>query len=280
MGAKLAEFRSAARQISSDVTVLIGLISGQSGQDASRALERMLDDSAARNHRLQESSEALATVRDLASRILRTFSHLRQTVSTFRALCTLTRIETATLGGASSGLGNLADEVKPLSESIQASGDVILDASSQLEASVFFVLQHCSDLQDRQRRELPPLIAGVTGTLAALEERRRQAEEVSLQQARQYRQMGEAIEQLVTSLQVHDMTRQQIEHVTHAFEQILGPGPLPAGGPAVLSVQSHQLLSANQVFTSSIGRIESDLESIASRGFDFGSPGAPRSVGR
>lgn len=260
------EFRAATRSISSEATALLELVSGECGQDSTRALGGILKDSSARNESIQASGEALAGVRDLSRTILLAFSQLRNTVATFHALCTLTRIETSSLGSGDSVFGNLVDEVKRLSESIQLSGEVIVESSAQVEESIELALLRCARLKSRLLTELPPLMDGVSRALAALAERRQKVQQTSVQQAGQYREMGEAIDQLVTSLQAHDITRQQIEHVTDAMESLVPKmsGFRPSGA-AVLSLQSHQLLSASRVFAASIERIESDLASIATR---------------
>jgi hypothetical protein len=265
VGGSLIEFRSAVRQISSEMTALIELISGEGGED--RALACMLGDSAQRDTRIHESGMALANVRELSHRILLAFSELRNTVSTFHTLCTLTRIESSRLGVASADFANLANEVKPLSASIETSGQAIFEAYSRLEGSVEAALQRCANLRSRQQQELPPLVAGVTDALGALEERRERAYHTSVRQAEQYQAMGDGIEKLVTSLQMHDITRQQIEHVTEALERLLpqSESPLPRSATPVLALQSHQLWSAGQLFAESVGRIESDLDDIAGR---------------
>jgi hypothetical protein len=261
VGGKLMEFRVAARQISSDMTALVEVVSAEGGQD--RALASMLEDSTHRNARIEESGKALAEVRDLSRKILLAFSQLRDTVSTFRALCILTRIETSRLGAASLAFAHLADEVKPLSERIHASGEVIWEASAQLQESVEAALKRCSSLQAQQLEELPPLIAGVTGALGVLEEHRESAYRTSADQAAQYREMGEAIEQLVNSLQIHDSTRQQLEHVAQALEEIKPRFSNTGRTRAILSLQSRQLLSAGQAFSASIDRIGNELEAIS-----------------
>jgi hypothetical protein len=268
VGGKLMEFSSAARTVSAEMTSLIELISGECGEEASAALARLLEEANRKNARIEQNGRTLALIRGLSQRILVAFSQLRDTVSVFRALCTLTRIETVRLEGISSVFGSLADDVKPLSESIHAGGVVILEASSRLDAKVREALERSSILQARQRQELPPLIDGVEKALEALRERRETARRTSLHQADQYRQMADAIHKLVGSLQMHDITRQQIEHVGEALEQLLPPaagGSLPPHAPAVLSLQSHQLWNAGDVFALSIGRIVDDLDTIAGR---------------
>jgi methyl-accepting chemotaxis protein len=273
VGGKLQEFRSVARQISSDMAALTELISGEHGGNASHALARMLEYSREMDTRTEQSGQALGTVQDLSCSIRKSFAGLRSTVSVFRTLCTLTRIETSRLGGAGSGFGDLADEVRPLSESIQSSGENILAAASLLDQGIQSALLSCSEIRARQLTELPSLLASVTSSLKSFEERRERVCEGSTRQAAQHKEICDAIDNLVTSIQFHDITRQQIQHVTDALRQLTSesaPGrlnrtTLPPNGQAILSLQSSQLSSAARVFASSTARIESDLETISGR---------------
>ena len=122
---------------------------------------------------MQESSRAaktLARVHDHSCRIRLAFGGLRNTVAVFRTLCTLTRIETSRLGSSGADFGDLAAEVGPLSESIQASGEGVLEASSRLDQCVQSAIRSASDLRVRQLKELGALIAGVVDSLEAFEE--------------------------------------------------------------------------------------------------------------
>jgi methyl-accepting chemotaxis protein len=273
VGEKLMEFRSTARQIASDMAAMTELISGEQGRNASHALTRLLEHSSEMDARIQQSGEALGQVRDFSRHIRQAFSGLRNTVSVFRTLCTLTRIETSRLGGAGLDLGHLAAEVGPLSESIQSSGERVLEASHRLDHDVQSAIRGASDLQATQLKELPALIAGVSESWRSLEERRKCAAESSDRQAAQFAAVCEAIEELVGSIQFHDITRQQIEHVVEALRQLCsewtsrgGNLDSAAGGARiVLVLQSTHLSEAARIFTSSVERMQRGLESIAVR---------------
>jgi methyl-accepting chemotaxis protein len=276
VGEKLAEFRATARQISSDSAALTELISGEHGSHGSHALTRMLAHAKGLDARIEQSGQALAEVRDLSSRIRGAFAGLRNTVSIFHTLCTLTRIETSRLGNAGSDFADLAAEVRPLSESIQLSGEGVLQASSRLEQGVQSAIENASHLRVKQLRELPALIAGVMGSLRSFAERQQRAAESSVRQTAQYEALCGAVDGVVTSIQFHDITRQQIEHVVQALRQLRSigggrgnPDSLPPGGGAVLALQSSQLSGAAAVFAVSIERMEHDLESIAARAQDM-----------
>lgn len=273
VGEKLMEFRSTARQIAADMAVLTELISGEQGRNASQALAGMLEHSQEMDARIGQSGQAWGQVRDLSGRIRLAFAGLRNTVSVFRTLCTLTRIETARLGTSGDGFGDLAAEVRPLSELIQSSGEGVIESSSRLDQSVQSAIRSGSDLRARQLQELPALIAGVIQGLQSFEERQQRAAESTARQAAQYEALSKAVDGVVQSIQFHDITGQQIEHVAQALRQLRsesGSGrgsrdSLPEEARAILSLQSSQLAKAAGIFASSIERIERDLESIAAR---------------
>ena len=271
VGEKLGEFRLTARQIASDMTNLAELISGERGGTASRALTRILEHSKVLDSRIEQSGRAFGQMHDLSGRVRLAFAGLRNTVSIFRTLCTLTQIETSRLGSAGGDFGDLAAEVRPLSESIQLSGERVLEASARLDEGVQRAMHSGSELRIRQLRELPGLMAGVMDSLESFDERRRRAAEASSSQAAQYATLCEAVDDMVRSIQFHDITRQQVEHVVQALSQLRSERagergvPLPAGAGAFLALECSQLSAAREVFASSFACMERDLESISGR---------------
>ncbi len=273
VGEKLMEFRSAARQIASDMAAMTELISGEQGRHASHALTRMLEHCQEMGGQMERSGQGLGRIRELSRSIRLAFSGLPHTVSVFRTLCTLTRIETARLGGTGADLGHLTAEVGPLSESIQTSGEGVLEASYGLDHEIQSAMRRGAELQATQLQELPALIAGVMDGLKSFDERRNWALESSGQQAAQYAAVCGSIDDLVESIQFHDITRQQIEHVIEALERLGADGEgrressdSHAGdGSIVLTLQARHLSEAASIFATSIERMEGDLRGIAER---------------
>ena len=273
VGEKLIEFRQAARRVASDMAALTELISGEQGRNASHALTRMLEYSRAMDAEIEQSAQALGQVRDLSCRIRLAFAGLHNRVSVFRTLCTLTQIETSRLGRTGADFGDLATAVRPLSESIQSSGEGVLEASSRLDQGIQIAMRSGSELRARQLKELPALIAAVIDSLQSLDERGQRAAELSARQAAQYDAVCGAVDDVVRSVQFHDITRQQIEHVVQALNQLCsasesgrgGRRTYPPGARAVLALQSSQLSGAAGIFAASLESMERDLENIAVR---------------
>jgi len=277
VGGKLMDFMSLARQISSDMAVLSELIAGEHGRSASAALVQVREDAQQMGVRMEQSGQALAAIKELSGRVRQAFSKLRETVSIFRTLCTLTRVETARLSSDVSSFSDLADQVKPLSESIQSSGERVLTSSSDLDRKVQQALGNAADLSVRELREVHSLISNVVEGLKSFEDGQQRALEASGRQAAQHREVCQAIEDLVRSIQFHDITRQQIEHVCQALRQICsevgsreGTGsPAPAHTRAALTLESSQLAGAASAFAASVAHMEGDLEAIAVRVSDM-----------
>ncbi len=262
VGEKLMEFRGCARRIAADMAALAGLTSGEHGRNAAQALECVLEHSRAIRARIEASGDSLENVRALARRVRQSFSGLTHAVATFRTLCTLTRIETSRLGATSAGFADLAEEVRPLSESIQASGELVLAAAATLDQGVEKALRNAVTLREQQLRELPELIAAVREGMQAFTAQQQRAAEATVRQAAQYEELGAAVNDLVRSIQFHDITRQQIEHVMEALRPLSGGAP---PGRSLVALQSSQLQSAGRVFASAVEGIERDLDAVADR---------------
>lgn len=269
VGEKLTEFRTSARQISSDTAAITELIAGEQGRNASKALRQLLEHSQELDGRIERSGQAFTNVRELSNRLRKAFSGLTNMVAVFRSLCTLTQIETARLGGAGADLGHLAAEIRPLSESIQVSGEAVVASSNRLDQAVQRAMRSGSELRITHLKEMPLLIASVLGSLESFEERRRLAFESSSRQAAEYAAVSEAVDDLVGSIQFHDITRQQVEHVLEALRQFRAglsrAGFSPIETRTILTLQSSQLAEAARLFAQSIERMDGDLANIAGR---------------
>lgn len=272
VGGKLVEFRSTASDIAQDMASVTELISGEEARRASGALGQLLEHGKEIDSGIERSSQALEQIRELAVRLRHSFSGLGNMVAVFGNLCTLTQIETARLGGAGADLGHLASEIRPLSESIQKSGESVLQASAHLDEAVQSALGTGAALRAAELKQMPALISGVLANLQAFEQQRGLAAEASREQAAEYAALSQAIEELVGSIQFHDITRQQVEHVFQALRHFRSRGKgrtsgdsSPVDARAFLILQSSQLREAARLFADSIARIEQALASLAGR---------------
>jgi hypothetical protein len=267
IGAGLSEFLSATRGISAELTALMDDISGEGGEALSQALSGTFEHCLAMRTRAEEGGQSLARLHAAAGRIRGSFLSVAQTVSRFRVVGTLARIETARLGGTIDGeLMHLADEVRSLTESIEAKAETVVETAAAMDARIARALAEVAEMETAEMANLPAVVESILSGLSALRERQSMAHGMSGRLAERCRAASGAIEDLATSLQVHDITRQQVEHVIAGLGQLTGsrgPDAPGVGEAAVLALESSQLAAARRTFLESVDRITRSLDEIA-----------------
>ncbi len=214
-----------------------------------------------------ERSRDLKSLREGAGAVRGTFSGFRDFVATFRALCTLTRIETARLGGAGADFGSLTEDVESLAESMGAKAENVLEAAILLDQRVQDTFAKLSDV-DVLLKDLSLVIAGVMGSLDDFSNQQAAAVALSTRLVSDCNSAAASIKDAVMSIQFHDITRQQVEHVIDALGQVQAenrdrPSCLSREATAALALEASQLADAEKKFTVSVARLSDDLGNIA-----------------
>jgi methyl-accepting chemotaxis protein len=271
IGEKLTEFIAAVRLISSELGVLTNLISGEHGLRAAEALTRALDRSRDMQSRAEEGAGTLNRLREEAGQLKQTLSGFKGTVSTFRTLGVLTRIETARLGSAGADFGNLADDVKSLAGNVQTRVDGALDTAGLLLGPIESAMQNISALEEGQVKDLPSVVAAVLASLSSFRDIQNRAHESSVRLQARYGAIADAFGKLIVSIQFHDITRQQVEHVIEALDRLRsasggtggGVSHCPPDAAAILALESSQLADAGEKFAASVASVGRSLDEIA-----------------
>ena len=261
IGEKLAGFIDAVNLISSDLIALGDLISGEQGIRASQALTCALDRSVEMGARSEAGNSVLSSLRQETHRLKQTLTGFKTTVSSFRLLGVMTRIETARLGDASSEFGNLADDVKSLTAVVQARVANALDTASSLIPPIESALQNAQDL--------PAVISKVMASLSTFRDLQEKAHASAVRLGIQYAPISDAFKRLIVSMQFHDITRQQIEHVIDMLRHLCSEPEEDSleddrgKTAAILRLQSSQLGDAARKFAASVASIAQSLDEIA-----------------
>jgi len=263
IGRKLTGFMQTVTLISSELTALGSLLSGERGARASEALTGALDRFREMSASTEQSSGLLSTMRQEAGRLGKTLSGFEGTLSTFHTIAVLTRVETARLGSAGADFGNLADDLKLLAGDIQARIASALDAAAELIPLSESVVHQVSALEEGRAIDLPPAIARVLASLASFRDMQTRMRDASVRLAARYDAISAAFHNLIVSIQFHDITRQQVEHVIEALRRFGGGSGLPGDAAAVLGLQSMQLAAAGEKFSGSAASIAHNLDRIA-----------------
>lgn len=162
---------------------------------------------------LKEISSVLLTVVDELSGFKRIIKHLRM-------LGISTRIESARLSQDDAGFVSLAENVENLSSKINDKAGHIREKSVNLSKVIGETITKIIYLENKQREETSLILNGINGNLSRLDSKYKMCSEKTSEVSIGSSAISQDINRIVTSIQFHDITRQQIEHVGEAIEQI------------------------------------------------------------
>ena len=273
IGDKLGEFIKAVNLISCDLKALGSLISGEHGVRASQALTSALDHSREMAARVEEGNALLSSMRQEARLLKQNLSGFEGTVSTFRTLGVLMRIETARLVSSGDSFGHLADDVKLLAADVRTKVETALPATALLIPAIESAMQDVAALEEGQTKDLPSVISQVLANLSSFRDIEKQVNDASARLGDAYNAISDAFKKLIVSLQFHDITRQQVEHVIDVLRGLLSESGGAGGGilnrqhdtAAVVALQSMQLAGAGARFADSAASVVHNMDEIAKR---------------
>ena len=277
IGEKLTGFTGTVKTISSELTGLADQLLGQQGLRASEALTGTLEHARRMVACAEDRAALLGGMRQNADRVKHTLNGFKDTLSTFHILGVLTRIETAHLGNSGADFGHLADDVKALADTIQGKIESALETAARLIPPIEAVLQGVSAHLEGSAKDLPRVLAEVLAELEEFRAMQNRTREATLRLEARYSAISEAFNDLIVSIQFHDITRQQVEHVSEALGRLC-PASGAADGAAsrdhtdpvaVLALQSMQLADAGGKFAASVASLEHSLNQIASNVLDM-----------
>ena len=268
IGGKLAEFMQTVSVISSELTALAN---AEHGQQASEALTHALDRSTKKRAAQGNRDLGLADMRHEVVQLKRTLSGFQETVSTFRTLGLLTRIETARLGSTGADFSGLADDVSLLAGQVHSKVTSAMTIADSLIPPIESAMREIAALEAGQTKDLPALISSTLASLSSFREVQDRAHDSSDRLAAEFGKVSDAFKKLIVSIQFHDITRQQVEHVIEVLRRLNSeymklagnPSSHPRGTAAVLALQSAQLADADKKFRASVESVERNLEGIA-----------------
>lgn len=279
LGARLQEFAHSVRDLTRQASELAELTSGEEldrgAEELSIELERMrkIVGGDTSSQSLQELDSILEV-----SRKLRTLSQdFRRIVKKLQMLGISTRIESARLGSMGRGFTTLADDVEKLAYTIISHSSQITEQAESLCVLVASVRERTTSILDTQRACSTDIFSTIEDNLRSLVNLTHKSAQVSAELPDKARSVSAEIGEVVSSLQFHDIVRQQVEHVVEALEeglQLLAPHivdtELTPDGEDVVSwiadicdLQASQLQNAAEQFSTALERMSQHMRGIA-----------------
>ena len=222
LGAGLQVLDTQAGEIAKTAGGIASAMSGEAIASAIEELRGLLDGMQgylSRNDRETGlSEEKLRGIIRLLGKSIECLEGFTKIVKRLKILGISTRIESARLTKGGVGFDALADDVEKLSGLVESKlGDILsreqaLDRLIRETLSSVFSME--TEQQHRTRRILDEVRAGLS-TLVGIQERYAGAANVIVDR---YGEVSKNISEIVRSMQVHDIMRQQVEHVSEALD--------------------------------------------------------------
>ncbi len=215
-----------------------------------------------RSRRVLHRRTAFRNWRDLGSRLHRCFAGFDGTAFAFKQVATLAGIEIGRLEQRATSLTQLTAEMRSSSADIRERVALFLEAADLLDRRLDSLLSRIAEVEDRESQAIPPLAKAIGGSLEDFRTRQQRSERAARELGSQFADLARAIGDIVISIQCHDITRQQIEHIGVALLRLGGEEGGAASdelGPdaaIVIGLQLAHLEDAARTFEASIREID------------------------
>ena len=279
LGSNLMGFSTRSGEMSSEVSQLARITSGEEITGSLHDLQNFLG--IISSHCRQITDEA--TLKDLSEiitnmqRLKELFQDFARVIKALRMLGISTRIESARLGEQGKAFTSLADDVDKLVARIEESSTEISKRSNQIIATTLTVQDGTQELFTSQHCLLDTVTSTLSDNIDDLAAILEHSDQISDELVSHSKNVGDSISTAVTSLQFHDIVRQQIEHVEectrdsvdllhdyqnrdvseHSLDQIL------TFILQVAQVQISQLDNGRERFNKAVQEFKTRLEEIA-----------------
>jgi len=225
IGSRLQEFYVRSRDGSRLASKLVVLVSDDDYHVLVAALRRMTEEMGEylEASRLQnrESCNSLGRVLELLATVSEPLATFRKMDKTLRMLGISTKIESARLAGRGNGFTTLALDVEKLSCLVREKTDCIRVKREFLETMVVKHLHVGKESKEQHTAEANALLRMATTRIDELTELNARCSGCGELVGHISNEVSSSINEVVSSLQIHDIMRQQTEHVVEALAQLL-----------------------------------------------------------
>jgi methyl-accepting chemotaxis protein len=283
IGSQMQDFYHRSSEITSMANQLVDSVSGDQVQSLIDRLRQMMGDmeayiASARN----QSSVSCATLEQilgLLDQVSQPLIGFQKMTKTLHMLGISTKIESSRLGEMGLGFMTLALDVEKLSQLVSEKSSSILSHRHLLAKMITDNLRIVGNNETLQDKELSGVLTSTSNSLEELVSVNSRCSSFGSLVSSVSAEVSSNISEVVSSMQMHDMTRQQVEHIVEALERLSeklrncsGTSPdqdsyrkliIEAGD--VCELQSAQLRFAASELCGAVRSIVDNLRDVASK---------------
>jgi len=224
LGAQLNHLSGLARNVTATARDAVSLITDRQIVEATEALQRIFHvtgDYLSRTRQgLAGSYKNLSTILEDLTAIHEPLSRFKKTVKHLRIFGVSIKIESARIGENDNGFHNLASDVENLSSVIAEKTAQIMKEADPLYGAIDRALSRFLHEEAEEHDKATVILEQIRGNLSSLDNRQTLSSGTIRKIEDKSGEIGSDIGEIVTSLQFHDITRQQIDHVREGFEEL------------------------------------------------------------
>lgn len=208
-------------------------------------------------------------------------SGFKKTVKHLKIFGVSIKIESARITGSDNGFNNLASDVEKLSALIASKSSQILKELEPLYAIVDHALSRFLKEEAKEHTKAKEILEQITASLSSLGSRQNLSSGTIQRIENKSSEIGADIGEIVTSLQFHDITRQQIDHVKEGFDELKTRLQHASAHdkeedlsnlyiiPNVCMLQANQLSDSHLQLLSAVEKVIGKLREIEGKVFDI-----------
>lgn len=224
IGEKLQEFYIYADAISKKSSSAAGLMVGKDIEKSIDSFKTMLDQMTIHINQIEEESASCAKTLQYLERLLAGFDKIlegfRKIVNFLHMLGVSIRIESAHLVGNDAGFRNLAGDIKKLAKLIFSKADNIEQQSLFMFNLIARTNANLDEMRTTQHSQMGVILRNAGDGLESLTLLHSNSSAAAKNISSKSGKITDNIGEVVMSMQFHDITRQQIEHVKESLDEL------------------------------------------------------------
>jgi len=275
IGNKLQDFYDRAREMSDMSSRVVDLMTGGEISNSTEGLHKILDE--LKKH-LLTSEGHFTKISGVLNQYMTTMQKVSSQLDGFNLIILnlsmlgfFTRVENAHVFNNASGFTSLTDEVKNLSSSINEKIVTIRSKSHILVESIQNALSKVTDSEKAQNNQARIILNNTMSNHSKLIQMNNTAVISARNIAQRYQEITDSIGTIVSSLQFHDITRQQIEHVKEVLGKIITEielqehtiGRQASTVADACSLQIDQMRLSRREFSCAVDEVKENMNDLA-----------------
>lgn len=224
IGSKLQDFYQRSSELTNLANRLVDAVAGDQAHTLTERLRHMLSDmDTYMSHAQLQSSESCTTLETVLTHldtISEPLEGFQKMTKALRMLGISTKIESARMGEAGLGFVTLAQDVEKLSHLVSEKSTNILSHRQSLINVIFENLQAVKKQEKDQGGQIQGVFANINANLDQLVAINERCGSFGTLVSAVSGEVSSNISEVVSSMQMHDMTRQQVEHIIEALDKL------------------------------------------------------------